>query len=337
VPRTKSPERFIAELEALRVAGAAGRLFIVDDNFIGNKARVKELLRALIPWQAARGFPFRLITEASIDLAQDEELLDLMAAANFRMVFVGLETPSAEALAAVGKGQNLRTEPIEATARIQRKGIEVSGGFILGFDEDPPDIFARQIAFIRDLAVPVAMVGLLTALPKTALYARLLREGRILEASSGDNTGQSGLNFRPLIPASSLIEGYLRVIADIYRPRAYFERCLDLLRRLPESRRHTKPGEKGDIGLVGIGYLLRSLAAQAFSTYGFEYLRFVFRALRISPLLVGDFIALAIQGRHFFIFTRRTLKGRTRSLGAVRPERLRTAWTGAGQLPASAR
>ena len=265
VPRTKSPGRFISELDELRKIGFKGAVFVVDDNFIGNKSRVKELLRELGPWQAERGYPFRLSTEASIDLAQDEELLDLMVAANFTMVFLGLETPAEDSLACAGKRQNLRVEPARAVEAIQRKGMEVAGGFIIGFDADPPGICDQQIRFVKELAVPTAMVGLLTALPRTALRDRLEREGRLVERSSGDNTHSASFNFRTKLPEAGLLEGYFRVLGEIYRPRAYFDRCLELLGRFPEWRRRRRPGETGAVTPRNLLYLLRSLFVQGFS------------------------------------------------------------------------
>jgi radical SAM superfamily enzyme YgiQ (UPF0313 family) len=313
VPRVKSAPAFLRELDALYAAGARGSLFIVDDNFIGNKAKAKELLRAMIPWQAERGYPFKLITEASVELARDDELLDLMAGVNFSMVFVGLETPVPESLASIGKVQNLRMNVVDGIRKIQEKGIEVTGGFIIGFDDDPPDVSDRQIKFTEELAIPVAMMGLLTALPKTGLSRRLEREGRLIGSGDGNNTGATELNFEPLVPVAKIVQGYYRTIREIYRPRAYFNRCLELLRRFPESRRHPKPGETGYVTPTGALYLLRSLVRQTFTPYGFEYLRFVLKALKISPLLVGDFITMAIQGRHLMKVTNAVLRlGRAR-------------------------
>lgn len=321
VPRTKSPGRFIMELEELLRIGYRGRVFVVDDNFIGNKARVKDLLRELGPWQVERGYPFAFSTEASLDLARDEELLDLMVAANFTMAFLGLETPSPDSLECAGKSQNLILEPSRAVEIIQRKGIEVAGGFIIGFDADTPGICDDQIRFVKKLAVPMAMVGLLTALPRTALSERLEREGRLVSRSSGDNTHSASFNFRTLQPEARLIEGYFKVLGELYRPRAYFDRCLELLRRFPEWRRRRRPGE----GLVmtprNILYLLRSLFIQGFSRYGAEYFRFVVKALRISPGLIETFITHAVQGRHFFIITRRFLRGREEALART-PSRM---------------
>ncbi len=317
VSRTKSPGRFIGELEELLRIGVRGRVFVVDDNFIGNKSHVKELLRELGPWQAERGYPFHFSTEASLDLANDEELLDLMVAANFRMVFLGLETPHARSLEGAGKRQNLRQDPEIAVEAIQRKGIEVSGGFIIGFDADPPDICDEQIGFVKKLAVPMAMVGLLTALPETALGARLEREGRLLSQSSGDNTLTAGFNFRTILPEAKLLEGYFHVLAELYRPRAYFDRCLELLGRFPKWRRRRRPGEGAVLTPRNILYLLNSIFVQSLSSYGLEYIRFVIKSLRISPGLVEDFMTLAIEGRHFFMITRRFLRGRKAAMAAV--------------------
>ncbi|HOX32705.1 MAG TPA: B12-binding domain-containing radical SAM protein [Spirochaetales bacterium] len=317
VPRTKSPERFLRELQAILETGFRGNVFVVDDNFIGNKARVKELLRALGPWQAERGYPFRLSTEASVDLGRDEELLDLMVAANFTMVFLGLETPDAGSLECANKGQNLRLDPAKAVEAIQRKGIEVTGGFIVGFDADPPGICEAQIRFVTELAVPVAMVGLLTALPRTALRDRLEREGRLLSRSSGDNTHSASFNFRTVLPEKGLLEGYFRVLGEIYRPRAYFDRCLELLRRFPDWRRRPRPGAGRTVTPRNLLYLVRSLVIQGCSRYGAEYFRYVWKALRISPGLVESFITYAVQGRHFFIITRRFLRGRAAALAAA--------------------
>lgn len=328
VPRTKNPERFLAELGELLRIGGGGSVFVVDDNFIGNKARVKELLRALGPWQAERGYPFKLSTEASLDLAGDEELLDLMVAANFKMVFLGLETPDKGSLECAGKRQNLRRDPTLAVEAIQKKGIEVSGGFIIGFDADPPGICEEQVRFVKKLAVPMAMLGLLTALPRTALRKRLEREGRLLSESSGDNTHTASFNFRTLLPETQLIEGYFRALGEIYRPRAYFDRCLDLLRRFPEWRRQRRQGERRVMTPRNALCLVRTFFVQAFSLYGPEYVRFIFKSFRISPGLVEDFITLAVEGRHFFIITRRFLRGRGAALAAASAAR-----SGQGGIP----
>lgn len=304
--RTKSPHRFILELEDLLAAGAGEDIFVVDDNFIGNHQQVRKLLQALAHWQEEHGNPFNLSTEASIDLASDEELMDLMVAANFTMVFVGLETPHAASLASTGKQQNLRVDPEAAVATIQKKGIQVSGGFIVGFDTDPPDICERQASFVQRLAVPVAMVGLLTALPGTELSKRLKHEGRMLAESSGNNTHDTSFNFRTVLPMEALVDAYHRLMGELYRPRVYFDRCLSFLGRLkdggrPQIRRHRI------ITPLNLSYLARSVILQSFSRYGLEYLRYVAKALAIDPGLLHETITLAVQGRHFFAITERML------------------------------
>src|SRR5574341_610300 len=203
VPRTKSNEQMLAELDALLRLGWRGMVFIVDDNFIGNKRNVKKLLPELADWSERHGRPFSFITEASVNLAEDDELLDGMRRARFRRVFLGIETPVEASLKEAQKGQNLRGDLLDSVRKIQSYGMEVMAGFIVGFDNDPDDIFERQIRFIRESAIPMAMVGLLSALPDTQLWRRLEREGRLLVESTGNNTDGS-LNFIPRMDAARL-------------------------------------------------------------------------------------------------------------------------------------
>jgi radical SAM superfamily enzyme YgiQ (UPF0313 family) len=304
--RTKSPARFIQELDALLAAGAPENVFVVDDNFIGNHRQARSLLQAMAVWQQQHGRPFTMSTEASIDLASDEELMDLMVAANFAMVFIGLESPHAASLAATGKEQNLKVDAEAAVATIQRKGLQVSGGFIVGFDSDPPDICELQASFVKRLAVPVAMVGLLTALPGTELSRRLEREGRLLAESSGNNTHDTSFNFRTILPTASLIDGYHWLMAELYRPRAYFDRCLTYLRRLHDGGRRQQRG-RGTLTPSNISALFRSILLQGCSRYGLEYLRYLAKAIKIGPQLLHETITLAVQGRHFFAITNQML------------------------------
>jgi len=231
VPRTKSNEQLIGELEMLYSAGWRGLVFIVDDNFIGNKRNVRKLLPEIIKWSESRNCPFTFITEASINLAEDDQLLQSMQDAGFSRIFLGIETPVEESLKAVGKAQNTRRDLLQAVKKIQSYSMEVMAGFIVGFDNDPSDIFDRQIKFIRESGIPLAMVGLLNALPGTQLWRRLKREGRLLKESKGDNTDCS-LNFVPRMEASRLIEGYKQILASIYSPREYYGRSLDCLRQI---------------------------------------------------------------------------------------------------------
>ncbi|MBN2251099.1 MAG: B12-binding domain-containing radical SAM protein [Candidatus Altiarchaeota archaeon] len=299
VQRTKTAEQFLRELDAVRDSGFRGSLFIVDDNFVGNHRKVKELLRSIITWQKRHGFPFAFLTEASIDLARDDELLDLMVEAGFNMVFVGIETPDEDTLAHTQKRQNLQAPLLESVEKIQRRGVEVTGGFILGFDTDAADIFDRQIDFIQQAGIPVAMVGLLNALPNTQLGRRLEKEGRLKRGTiTGNNTHTLGMNFVPRMPENTLIDGYKRVLTDLYSPRRYFERCLTLLRRLPSR---SKAGRS--TSWVEIKALLLSLLRQGFSSYGLCYWRYMVAALLIRPTRFPDAVALAIKGFHFFAIT----------------------------------
>jgi radical SAM superfamily enzyme YgiQ (UPF0313 family) len=303
VPRTKTPDQFIREMDLLYEGGWRGALFVVDDNFIGNKREVKQLLRQVAPWQRARDYPFPLFTEATVNLAQDEELMDLMREAGFNMVFLGIETPVEASLAEAGKHQNLRFDMLEAIRRIQRQGMEVSGGFVLGFDSDPPDIFDRQTRFIRDAGIPTAMVGLLTALPNTRLYERLEAENRMTEDSAGNNTFDFRLNYVPKMDARELLAGYKRVLAELYSPADYFERCLRLLRNL-----RTHKTSRRRIRATELRAFFRSLLVQTFSGYGFEYWKFLVRAFLMKPRMSSETVTMAIKGHHFFKMTRRVLE-----------------------------
>ena len=298
-PRTKAPAQFLAELDRLYRLGIRGQVFVVDDNFIGNKPQVKALLPALEAWQRARNFPFGLFTETTLSLAEDEALLTGMVDAGFNMVFLGLETPDRSTLAATGKPQNLKGDMLEGVRAIQARGMEVSAGFILGFDSDPEDIFERQARFIQEAAIPTAMVGLLTALPRTRLAQRLEAEGRLLGESEGDNTHDLRLNFRPRMARAQLLAGYKAVLAQVYEPRRYFARCLALLRSLK-----THPASFRVFKLSETAALLRSLLVQGSSRYAWSYWQFVTRALWANPWRIADIVTMAVKGHHYIKMTR---------------------------------
>jgi radical SAM superfamily enzyme YgiQ (UPF0313 family) len=302
VQRTKTPQQFARELDAVYDAGFRGQVFIVDDNFVGNRARTRELMRTVVAWQTVHDFPFTLSTEASIDLARDEQLLSLMEQARFTMVFVGIETPDEETLRYTKKMQNVRASVLESVRTIQGHGIEVTGGFIVGFDTDPEDIFERQIRFIQEAAIPVAMVGLLTALPGTQLDRRLASEGRLLAESSGNNTHDLNVNFVPRMPLPDLLRGYARVLAEVYRPRRYFARCRELMRRLPRSSVTVRGISWGEVRA-----LLLSVLKQTFSSYGLSYLRFIGGTIALRARRFPDAVGHAVKGFHFFSITRRIL------------------------------
>lgn len=228
VPRTKSPAQVIAELEGLRRRGWQEMVFLVDDNFIGNKHRTRELLHALIEWRQRTRAKMGFLTEASMNLADDPELCALMVRAGFTKVFVGIETPSAEALAECHKRQNCNRDLVTSVRALQRAGFEVMGGFIVGFDSDKSDIFKRQFEFIQQSGVATAMVGLLTALPQTRLWQRLKREGRLLAESTGNNT-DAVLNFTPKLNRDYLVAGYRDLMKKLYEPSNYYQRIRTFL------------------------------------------------------------------------------------------------------------
>jgi radical SAM superfamily enzyme YgiQ (UPF0313 family) len=229
VPRTKDPEQLVRELEALRLAGWKDMVFIVDDNFIGKRKQAKALLRALIEWRHRVKPTMGFLTEASVNLADYTDLSALMVEAGFRKVFLGIETPSVEGLEECGKTQNRKRDLAESVETLQRAGLEVMGGFIVGFDSDPQDIFARQFEFIQRTGVVTAMVGLLTALPETALYRRLVREGRIVAETHGNNT-DAVLNFVTRMDRDFMISGYKELMRKLYAPRNYYRRIHAFLR-----------------------------------------------------------------------------------------------------------
>jgi radical SAM superfamily enzyme YgiQ (UPF0313 family) len=229
VPRTKSNEQMLAELDALLDAGWRDDVFIVDDNFIGNKRNVKRLLPELAEWSERHHYPFSFTTEASVNIADDDELLSLMRRAGFCRVFLGIETPVEASLKEAQKGQNTRRDLIESIRKVQSYGMEVMAGFIVGFDHDPDDIFERQVNFIRESAIPLAMVGLLVAIPETQLWRRLEREGRLLGFDHTGNNTHCELNFVPKMDAARLVEGYKSILRTIYSPAEYYQRALDCL------------------------------------------------------------------------------------------------------------
>jgi radical SAM superfamily enzyme YgiQ (UPF0313 family) len=225
-PRIKTAKQVIAELEAMRRAGTP-IVFIVDDNLIGNKKAIKEVLKEVVAWQKKRGYPLSLFTEASIDLADDAELMELMVEANFIAVFIGIESPSEESLRQTKKFQNLRSGGtlLEKVHRVQSVGLSVWCGMIMGFDTDDETIFDRQIEFVQKARISFSMSGMLYAIPKTPLHARLASEGR-LDLSDRPEFGTNVIPLR--MTRADLQEGYLKVLKELYDPAAYFERTEEL-------------------------------------------------------------------------------------------------------------
>lgn len=295
VPRTKSNEQILSELDALKRAGWRGLVFIVDDNFIGNKRNVRKFLPELIEWSERNGFPFSFITEASVNLAEDEALLKMMQQAGFRRVFLGIETPVEESLKEAQKGQNTRRDLLDSVRKIQSYGMEVMAGFIVGFDNDPEDIFERQVEFIRESAIPLAMVGLLTALPDTQLWRRLEKEGRLLKESSGNNTDCS-LNFIPKMEAARLVEGYKEILRTIYSSDEYYRRALDCLGRVAQD---TPEPHRANLGSEAAALARVVLKLGIVDGERLEFWRFMRRALTEHREHFAHALTLAAMGYHF--------------------------------------
>jgi radical SAM superfamily enzyme YgiQ (UPF0313 family) len=293
VPRLKSPAQIIAEIETLLRHGWTGMVFVVDDNFIGDRKRAKALLRALVEWRERTRPQVGFLTEASLNLADDPELCALMVRAGFRKVFVGIETPCLESLAECHKTQNERRDLVASVKTLQRSGLHVMGGFIVGFDSDPRDIFERQFEFIQRSGVPTAMVGLLTALPRTRLYERLRREGRIETESNGNNTA-SDLNFTPRLDREFLIGGYRTLMRRLYEPTTYYRRCRTFLASYrPGGPRVTRPA-RDLLAVLRSAWLLgvRQRGRRA-------YWLFIGSTLLRRPWQISHAIELSIFGHHY--------------------------------------
>ena len=306
-PRHKEALQVLAELDQLYDAGWRGPVFIVDDNFIGNKMRARLLLEAMSAWQGAHGRAFRFITEASINLADDPALLELMKEAGFQSVFLGIETPDESSLAATQKHQNTRRDLLDSVAIIQSYGIEVMGGFILGFDTDREDIFDRLVEFIQKSAIPIAMVGLLQAMPGTQLFRRLSREGRILDSGGGNNTA-CDLNFLPRMNAERLVDGYRSVLRRIYASEPYYRRVRQYLSRC-------QPRDRSNFTFANVRAFLTSVVRQGIlgKSRG-SYWKFVAAAALRHRDSFGAAMTLAVMGYHFQVITEQLLEGAPESL-----------------------
>jgi radical SAM superfamily enzyme YgiQ (UPF0313 family) len=293
-PRTKSAGQIVAELDGLYDLGWRDSVFFVDDNLIGNKKALKtELLPALIEWRAGKhGTAFN--TEVSINLADDEELMRLMVEAGFHSVFVGIETPDEDSLTECSKVQNKNRNLVEDVKRIQRAGLEVQGGFIVGFDSDTPSIFQRQVDFIQRSGIVTAMVGLLQAIPGTRLYERLKREGRLREEGpTGDNVDGT-TNVVSRMNLDVLHDGYRRIMEQIYSPRQYYERVRTFLRE------YKPPKIKAPLGVQRLLAFFRSVFRLGIlGKERFYYWRLLLWTLIYRPRLFPEAVTFAIYGYHF--------------------------------------
>jgi radical SAM superfamily enzyme YgiQ (UPF0313 family) len=319
-PRVKEPEQLVAELDDMRRAGFHSA-FIVDDNFIGNKKKAKALLEQIIPWMKQHNYPLRLTTEASLNLADDEELLDLMYHANFRSVFIGIETPRREALEETKKFQNVRGDSMsDKLARIQNAGLDVAAGFIVGFDNDDKGIFEDQYQFIQENGITQAMVGTLQAIPTTPLYMRLQEEGRLAE-------DDPNCNFIPKqMSREELRDGYWGLVERLYSPEAFLDRYFkvyefpEYLERRSEMCRRAGEGKR--LPTLGYGLVLfwtlfwALLRDGSLFSVGRVYLKyFFFRNLKYRRDIVGfaQFMNRCVTHWHFYKFTREVTSGKLRT------------------------
>jgi radical SAM superfamily enzyme YgiQ (UPF0313 family) len=293
LPRTKTAAQIIAELNSLYALGWRKNIFFVDDNFIGNKKYIKtELLPALIEWRKGKtGVPFS--TEVSINLADDPLLLSLMVKAGFDTVFVGIETPNEDSLVECSKNQNKDRDLVESVKRLQRAGLQVQGGFIVGFDNDSPSIFQQQIDFIQKSGIVTAMVGLLQAPLGTRLYERMQKEGRLVDEFSGDNVDGS-TNIIPKMGLEPLREGYRKILSQIYAPKFYYERILTFLREYQPPRIRIQLELQYFLALWRSIYQLGIRGVERV-----QYWRLILWTLFRRPRLFPLAITFAIYGFHF--------------------------------------
>lgn len=292
-PRTKDTAQMLAELDALYDQGWRDGVFIVDDNFIGNKKKLKsEILPAIIAWRKRKKSPFYMNTETSINLADDEELIRLMVEAGFTAVFVGIETPNEESLVECSKTQNRNRDLEGAVRKLNNFGLEVQGGFIVGFDNDPLSIFKSQISFIQRSGIVTAMVGLLNAPPGTRLYQRLKKENRLIKGFDGSNTD---CNFIPRMKYETLINGYKHILDTIYAPRQYYERIATFLKQYNPYKKRIINVNFGHIKVLWKAFWILGIGEKGKRYYWKLMITTALKRPRVFPVAMK----LAIYGYHF--------------------------------------
>jgi len=308
--RIKQSGQILAELEQIYRLGWRENVFFVDDNFIGNKMVLKrDLLPELIRWMKAHGYPFTFNTQTSINIADYDELLRLMAGAGFDNVFIGIETPSEEGLKECSKVQNERRDMIASVKKIHQSSISVQGGFIVGFDSDPKSIFEDQIRFIQESGIVTAMVGILTALKGTKLYRRLKKENRLLSDETGDNTDCS-INFQPAMDRNTLLNGYKRLVSTIYSPKYYYSRVRKFLQEYsPPARRIFK------LRPIHLTALLKSVVFLGIiGRERLQYWKLMLWTLFRRPRCFGLASTLAIYGFHYRKVFEQYISGRKKTI-----------------------
>ena len=303
-PRTKTVAQVMAEIQEIDRLGMQN-IFVVDDNFIGNKPEAKQLLRAVAAWQAENGYRVEFMTEVTLNIAQDDELLRLMHEANFTTIFIGIESPRAASLQETHKTQNLREDILESVHRIQRAGIEVMAGMIVGFDNDDPTIFEEQFRFIQDARIPISMTGMLNAVPKTPLYERLKTAGRLIAESVGDQ-----FVFTNIIPEGmsrvQLYEGYRNLLKRLYSYRNYRKRVRELILSRGAEIQTRIVARRQDLAIfarVLWTCILRASPRRAWLTISLM----AETALR-RPRALRKAVTLALMHKHLYEYMRDTCK-----------------------------
>jgi len=301
-PRTKTPQQLLAELEVLYDLGWRETVFIVDDNFIGNKRNVKLLLKELLPWMQEHGYPFSFNTEASVDLAQDQELMDLMVACNFGSVFLGIETPDEESLTVTKKFQNTRDPLRQSVDKILRSGLRIMAGFIIGFDGEKPGAGDRIVKFVQESGIPLAFYTLLQALPDTALWHRLKKEGRLVDGSG--NINQTTLmNFIPTRPLEDIVQEYIQTFWQLYDPEMFLDRTYRCYRVLgevdfPQKNRAPKP-VTWKLPRYVLGVLLLCWKQGVVRKTRWKFWPYLFNICRHNPGGIISYLITCAYAEHF--------------------------------------
>lgn len=294
-PRVKNKEQILNELESLYQRGWRGNIFFVDDNFIGNKTKLKEeIMPAIIKWMEEKKYPFSFNTQLSVNLADDEALMNLMADAGFTAIFVGIESPDEDSLKECGKIQNTNRDLLESIKIIQNHGLAVQAGFILGFDKDSSSVFDRMTNFIQKSGITTAMVGLLQATPKTKLWERLKQENRLIDHPTGDNTDCT-INFQPKMNLESLVSGYKNVLGNIYSPKNYYERLFNFIREYkPKTKQKYRP-DMSRIAALWKSIFILGIKEKERKYFWKTFFWTIFRKPKLFPII----IQMAIEGFHF--------------------------------------
>ncbi|VXD21742.1 putative enzyme [Planktothrix serta PCC 8927] len=296
-PRTKTPEQLLKELDYLYELGWRRSIFMVDDNFIGNKRNVKLLLKALKIWQAEHQYPFRFNTEASIDLADDAELMELMVECNFDAVFLGIETPDTSSLEMTKKYQNNRSPLLEAVDKIIRAGLRPMAGFILGFDGEKPGAGTRIIDFVEQSAIPTALFSMLQALPNTALWTRLEKEGRLINPKKFDINQTTLINFVPTRPVEEIAQEYIETFWQLYDPERYLERTYRCFLKLGAPKCHPPGKFPSLVDLKALAIVIWRQGLKRKTRWKFWL--YLFSIIKHNPAVWDHYLTLCAHNEHF--------------------------------------